>query len=244
MAGNENVYNAEELQILGEQEEDGSEKALSLADKVRQKSTVVVVRQPAHVAHSLCRSCYSNRQQTSTPCCMQPICSQCEQQFIRVEKCFFNNNSQCPFRYHNYSQQPIVRNVSEIGNGELEQAIKNAVFYIVKSNNELNVNLAKKHNVWATTKRNFGTLQSEFNNRHKVILIYTANRVEKFLGCARMVNTLVMRDSKWSWHATTSIQLADNFQIEWLRKGMVDFSKMQDTINPKTGDLVIRSKDC
>jgi len=25
---------------------------------------------------------------------------------------------------------------------------------------------------------------------------------------------------------------------------MVDFSKMQDTINPKTGELVIRSKDC
>jgi hypothetical protein len=34
---------------------------------------------------------------------------------------------------------------------ELDKLINNAIFYIVKSNNELNVSIAKTYNIWATT---------------------------------------------------------------------------------------------
>ncbi|CAD8057959.1 unnamed protein product [Paramecium sonneborni] len=235
--------NFEELVIYGELEQNGGqEKALGLADKVRNKQTVVVVRQPYQQGQSLCESCLSSRSTSQTPCCQRRICQGCEEQFIKVTKCFFNELQQCPFKYVNYQVQTIKQQ-TEISNTELEQQIKNAVFFIVKSNTEQNVILAKTHDVWATTRRNFGTLMDQFNNK-KVILIFIANRVEKFLGCAKMKNTQVPRDPKWQWCGTSTIQLADNFSIEWLRKGTVDFAKLQDTINPKTGDLVIRSKDC
>jgi hypothetical protein len=41
---------------------------------------------------------------------------------------------------------------------ELDKLIKDAAFYIVKSNNELNVQIAKSYNMWATTQKNFKRL--------------------------------------------------------------------------------------
>jgi hypothetical protein len=38
--------------------------------------------------------------------------------------------------------------------------------------------------------------------------------------------------------------LAENFGIEWLRKGNLDFSRVTDLTNPLTGESVTKSRDC
>jgi len=57
-----------------------------------------------------------------------------------------------------------------------------------------------------------------------------------------MVNVYVNTPNRWQGAA--NILLADNFGIEWLRKGKLDFSKMADLTNPLTGESVTRSRDC
>ena len=75
-----------------------------------------------------------------------------------------------------------------------------------------------------------------------MVLIFTANRTEKFLGCARMKN--VYENTPNKWQGAANILLADNFGIEWLRKGKLDFMGLQDMPNPLTGESVTKSRDC
>jgi hypothetical protein len=76
----------------------------------------------------------------------------------------------------------------------------------------------------------------------KVILIFTANRTEKFLGCARMMNIYVSTVNRWQGAA--NILLGENFGIEWLRKGKLEFTLMGDMTNPLTGESITKSRDC
>lgn len=38
--------------------------------------------------------------------------------------------------------------------------------------------------------------------------------------------------------------LADNFSVEWLRRGSLDFTRIGERVNILTGDLVTKSRDC
>lgn len=58
-----------------------------------------------------------------------------------------------------------------------------------------------------------------------------------------MINTYSSYQ-KTQWQGAQNILLADNFGIEWLRKGSLDFSRVQDIVNPQTGESITKSRDC
>lgn len=131
---------------------------------MRANQKVTVVRLPRQMAQSYCRSCFQNRTSTMTPCCKQPICAACDQRFTQISKCPFTLNSHCNFNYVNQSYTPVPLK-PEITVAELAQTIQNASFFIVKSNTEHNVHVAKQYSIWATTHKNFKKLVQAYNNQ-------------------------------------------------------------------------------
>jgi hypothetical protein len=57
-----------------------------------------------------------------------------------------------------------------------------------------------------------------------------------------MVNTYVNVPNRWQ--GTGQVMLAENFGIEWLRKGSIEFNRMSEITNPLTGESITKSRDC
>jgi hypothetical protein len=66
--------------------------------------------------------------------------------------------------------------------------------------------------------------------------------VERFLGCAKMIDTKANVPS--SWQGVNNISLGPSFGIEWLRRSTIEFTRMESKINPITQEPVTRSRDC
>ena len=68
----------------------------------------------------------------------------------------------------------------------LEKYLFDARYFIIKSNNEENLQIARQHNEWATTVSNQAKLIEAFMQKSNVILLFSVNKSAKFQGFARM----------------------------------------------------------
>lgn len=102
----------------------------------------------------------------------------------------------------------------------------NARYFVIKSNNMDNVELAMEKDVWATPRRNEDMLVEAFRHTKHVILIYSVRESGHFQGLARMMSMPRPNQGEVQWivgHTPALRMLPNLFKIQWITKTPLDF---------------------
>lgn len=119
----------------------------------------------------------------------------------------------------------------------------NARYFIIKSNNEENLQIARQHNEWATTVSNQAKLIEAFVQKSNVILLFSVNKSAKFQGFARMESNIQNYQSQY-WKDKDMIKLGGVFKIRWLKHSELSFAKVGNYKNPlNNNDPIKKSRD-
>lgn len=97
---------------------------------------------------------------------------------------------------------------------------KSACYFMIKSNNFENVDIAKTRSVWSTTKGNESRLNKAFFDYANVLLIFSVRESGKFQGFARICASSDPR-IRVNWvlpPRMNSSLLSSPFRIEWISK--------------------------
>lgn len=93
---------------------------------------------------------------------------------------------------------------------QIDDMLTEARYFIIKSSNQENINLSRKHSEWATTRSNevrLYYLEAKLNEAYEscknVILIFSVNKSAHFMGFARMTSTISNRVAHY-WKNTGS----------------------------------------
>ncbi|CAD8123776.1 unnamed protein product [Paramecium sonneborni] len=191
----ESIFNSkkDDIQMLYEKQ------ILNISDEIRNKQMIVLLRIPK--SKNICLSCFAQDFEILTPCCQKSICSNCENVFYQKSKCFFNINSQCHYKYTETFQTFVPEPSCN------EFITFNSVFYLMRSN-KINLAHAKRFSVWTVKEITYLKLAQDCNIPANVILIFINN--DEFVGCAKMINQLVVYDQQFPKLKT--------FKIQWLRR--------------------------
>ena len=105
------------------------------------------------------------------------------------------------------------------------QLFKHTKYFMIKSNNYENIEIAKVQNVWATTKGNEARLNKAFFSHSNVLLIFSVRESGKFQGFARIVSSSDPRIIvDWVMPSRMNTNLLSNpFRIKWISKCVVLF---------------------
>ncbi|KAG5445616.1 YTH domain-containing protein 1 [Clonorchis sinensis] len=111
---------------------------------------------------------------------------------------------------------------------------KSARYFMIKSNNYENVEIAKTRNVWSTTKGNETRLNKAFFDCPNVFLIFSVRESGKFQGFAQIIASSDPRIKvNWVLPPRMDINLLSNpFRIKWISKRDLPFSKVNHLTNP------------
>lgn len=103
---------------------------------------------------------------------------------------------------------------------ELQNLFKFAKYFLIKSNNFENIEIAKVRSVWATTKGNENRLNKAFFDYQNVLLIFSVRESGKFQGFAR-INSSSDPRIKVNWIMPSRMNsnlLSNPFKIKWISK--------------------------
>lgn len=112
---------------------------------------------------------------------------------------------------------------------------KNTRFFLIKSYNHENVELAKSKNVWSTPKSNAIKLNKSYRECANVILIFSVAESGRFQGFARLAD-----ECRYDSHLQVDWVLPPNltakslmgiFKIDWIAKNDLSFTKTQHLLN-------------
>lgn len=121
---------------------------------------------------------------------------------------------------------------------------ENAKFFVIRSCNQDNINVAKRMKKWATTINNERKLTEAYNAGKAVFFLFTTSKSMSFQGLAQMWSAPEAVQDKSIWKNVEKISLGGNFSIRWVRDGEAMYSALENYHNRLTGDSVVRSRDC
>ncbi|XP_011402974.1 PREDICTED: YTH domain-containing protein 1-like isoform X2 [Amphimedon queenslandica] len=111
----------------------------------------------------------------------------------------------------------------------------NTRYFVIKSNNYENVDIAKSKNVWSTLPYNEKKLNKAYRDCRNVLLIFSVKESGGFQGFAKLVSESRSDVPRVHWVLPPSMsasQLSHVFKLDWIHKGTLAFNLCQDLKNP------------
>ncbi|KAG8147132.1 hypothetical protein E2320_022539, partial [Naja naja] len=118
---------------------------------------------------------------------------------------------------------------------KLKCILRDARFFLIKSNNHENVSLAKAKGVWSTLPVNEKKLNAAFRSARSVILIFSVRESGKFQGFARLASESHHGGSPIHWVLPAGMNakmLGGVFKIDWICRRELPFTKSAHLTNP------------
>ncbi|XP_034048639.1 YTH domain-containing protein 1 isoform X3 [Thalassophryne amazonica] len=118
---------------------------------------------------------------------------------------------------------------------KLRYILRDARFFLIKSNNHENVSLAKAKGVWSTLPLNEKNLNTAFRSARSVILVFSVRESGKFQGFARLASESHHGGSPIHWVLPAGMNakmLGGVFKIDWLCRRELPFTKTAHLSNP------------
>ncbi|XP_015218260.1 YTH domain-containing protein 1 isoform X5 [Lepisosteus oculatus] len=128
-----------------------------------------------------------------------------------------------------------VRAVRKDQTSKLKYILRDARFFLIKSNNHENVSLAKAKGVWSTLPVNEKKLNAAFRSARSVILIFSVRESGKFQGFARLSSESHHGGSPIHWVLPAGMNakmLGGVFRIDWICRRELPFTKTAHLSNP------------
>uniref|UniRef100_H3D6T6 YTH domain-containing family protein n=1 Tax=Tetraodon nigroviridis TaxID=99883 RepID=H3D6T6_TETNG len=128
-----------------------------------------------------------------------------------------------------------VRAVRKDPSSKLRYILRDARFFLIKSNNHENVSLAKAKGVWSTLPVNEKKLNAAFRAARSVILVFSVRESGKFQGFARLSSESNHGGSPIHWVLPAGMNakmLGGVFKIDWLCRRELPFTKTAHLSNP------------
>uniref|UniRef100_A0A8B9K551 YTH domain-containing family protein n=1 Tax=Astyanax mexicanus TaxID=7994 RepID=A0A8B9K551_ASTMX len=128
-----------------------------------------------------------------------------------------------------------VRAVRKDQTSKLKYILREARFFLIKSNNHENVSLAKAKGVWSTLPVNERKLNAAFRSARSVILIFSVRESGKFQGFARLSSESHHGGSPIHWVLPAGMNakmLGGVFKIDWICRRELPFTKTAHLSNP------------
>jgi len=126
----------------------------------------------------------------------------------------------------------------------LKQFFEMAHFYLIKSNNKDNVDIAKRQGVWSTLRINEVKLNDSFKQANNVILVFSVKESGRFQGIARLRQQSQKDYSPYpNWVLPPGMSkhvLGGVFKIDWLCKHDLSFSQTMSLRNTWNEDKPIK----
>ncbi|CAH1253699.1 YTHDC2 [Branchiostoma lanceolatum] len=101
-------------------------------------------------------------------------------------------------------------------------------YFILKCNNQRNLDIAMSQSIWATTPSNEKKLNKAFKDCQNVYLVFSVQGSGHFQGYARMVSSI----SKDKVPEFSSASLGGAFRIEWIKRMSIPFQAAHHLLNP------------
>jgi len=117
----------------------------------------------------------------------------------------------------------------------IDEMLKGARYFIIKSNNYENVSLSKAKGVWATPPANERKLNDAFKHSTNVILVFSVKESGRFQGFARLASESRHDGIPVPWVLPPGFDrriLGGTFKVDWLNRKEVTFSKCANLRNP------------
>ncbi|XP_020370221.2 YTH domain-containing protein 1 isoform X4 [Rhincodon typus] len=127
-----------------------------------------------------------------------------------------------------------VRAVRKDQTSKLKYILRDARFFLIKSNNHENVSLAKAKGVWSTLPVNEKKLNTAFRDARSVILIFSVRESGKFQGFARLSSESHHGGSPIHWVLPAGMNakmLGGVFKIDWICRRELPFTKTGHLVN-------------
>uniref|UniRef100_A0A8C2AUB7 YTH domain-containing family protein n=1 Tax=Cyprinus carpio TaxID=7962 RepID=A0A8C2AUB7_CYPCA len=118
---------------------------------------------------------------------------------------------------------------------KLKYILREARFFLIKSNNHENVSLAKAKGVWSTLPVNEKKLNAAFRSARSVMLIFSVRESGKFQGFARLSSESHHGGSPIHWVLPAGMNakmLGGVFKIDWICRRELPFTKTAHLSNP------------
>uniref|UniRef100_A0A8C2Z9F2 YTH domain-containing family protein n=1 Tax=Cyclopterus lumpus TaxID=8103 RepID=A0A8C2Z9F2_CYCLU len=118
---------------------------------------------------------------------------------------------------------------------KLRYILRDARFFLIKSNNHENVSLAKAKGVWSTLPVNEKKLNAAFRAARSVVLVFSVRESGKFQGFARLASESHHGGSPIHWVLPAGMNakmLGGVFKIDWLCRRELPFTKTAHLTNP------------
>ncbi|KPP70658.1 YTH domain-containing protein 1-like, partial [Scleropages formosus] len=128
-----------------------------------------------------------------------------------------------------------VRAVRKDQTSKLKYILRDARFFLIKSNNHENVSLAKAKGVWSTLPVNEKKLNAAFRSARSVILVFSVRESGKFQGFARLSSESHHGGSPIHWVLPAGMNakmLGGVFKIDWICRRELPFTKTAHLSNP------------
>ncbi|XP_029985582.1 YTH domain-containing protein 1 isoform X2 [Sphaeramia orbicularis] len=128
-----------------------------------------------------------------------------------------------------------VRKGMENPTNKLRYILRDARFFLIKSNNHENVSLAKAKGVWSTLPVNEKKLNAAFRSARSVVLVFSVRESGKFQGFARLASESRHGGSPIHWVLPAGMNakmLGGVFKIDWLCRRELPFTKTAHLSNP------------
>ncbi|XP_055717078.1 YTH domain-containing protein 1-like isoform X3 [Salvelinus fontinalis] len=120
-----------------------------------------------------------------------------------------------------------VRAVRKNQISKLKYVVRDARFFMIKSNNHENVSLAKAKGVWSTLPVNEKKLNAAFRSARSVILVFSVKESGKFQGFARLSSESHHGGSPIHWVLPAGMNakmLGGVFKIDWICRRELPFT--------------------
>ncbi|XP_056314822.1 YTH domain-containing protein 1 [Danio aesculapii] len=128
-----------------------------------------------------------------------------------------------------------VRDVRKDRINKLKHILREARFFLIKSNNHENVSLAKAKGVWSTLPVNEKKLNAAFRAARSVVLVFSVRESGKFQGFARLSSESHHGGSPIHWVLPAGMNakmLGGVFKIDWICRRELPFTKTAHLSNP------------
>jgi len=117
---------------------------------------------------------------------------------------------------------------------KLRYILRQARYYLIKSNNYENVALAKAKGVWSTPPMNEAKLNGAFKDCRNVILVFSVRESGMFQGFARIIGESDKNHPPIRWllpEGLSASVLKGVFKLDWINRNELEFMKTAGLFN-------------